>query len=207
MGFAFVLPTISKIYLLFTFSKLTYGLKVRGFHNKTVHGKLSNLDTLCKSFRTWGWKATVHSSDLDVQVIIELIVSVFMVTEAPPVNTLGFSSELGRNILHICSDDKREFPLKQSFYSQSALKLCFQIINGDDVLTEVCLGPRVLEGHRHRRDHQGSPPASTAPGGPISITVCVPSTPPVGLHVMIPARGCQYQLQSHFLVCRAAASL
>lgn len=74
-----------------------------------------------------------------------------MVTESPPVNTLRFSSGLGRNILNMYSEDKREIPLKQSSHSQSALKWCFQIINGGDVLTKVSLGPRLLEGHRHRR--------------------------------------------------------
>lgn len=131
----------------FTLSKLTSGLKIRGFHSKTVHGKLWNLDSPHKSFRTWGVKATVHSSDLDVQLTIELVVSAFMVTEAPPVNTLKFSSGLKRNILNMYCDDYREITVEQSSHSQSWLKLCCQIINGGAVLTAVCLGPRLLEGH------------------------------------------------------------
>lgn len=49
--------------------------------------------------------------------------------------------------------------------------------------------------------------ASTASEGTIYITVRVISAQPVHLHITILARRCQYQFQSHLMICRASYTL
>lgn len=89
----------------------------------------------------------------------------------------------------MCCEDYREIPVNQSSHSQSQLKLCSLIINGGDVLTEVCLGLRFLEEHNRLL-------ASRASEGTICIIACTNSALPAGLHLTVMAQGCDGQLPS-----------